>query len=182
VRERWEQLRALYDGLAPRERLAVAGVGAALACLLVYAAAVSPFLRFQARAHERAATASQNLGAVTELRKRYDEVNGRLAIVEQGIRQAPRGNIFTTLESLAQQSAVKVESMEPQTTPASDSYRETRVELTLKGVTLAQMVTYLQRIEAAPQMLSIKSLRIKSRPDKPELLDVSFSVSSFEPV
>jgi hypothetical protein len=30
-------------------------------------------------------------------------------------------------------------------------------------------------------VLSIKSLRIRSRKDKPELLDVTFTVSSFEP-
>ena len=30
-------------------------------------------------------------------------------------------------------------------------------------------------------MLSIKSLRIRTRADKPELLDVTFTVSSFEP-
>jgi hypothetical protein len=31
-------------------------------------------------------------------------------------------------------------------------------------------------------MLSIKSLRIRTRPEKPDLLDVSFTVSSFEPL
>jgi hypothetical protein len=31
-------------------------------------------------------------------------------------------------------------------------------------------------------MLSIKTLRIKNRPDKSKLLDVTFSVSSFTPL
>jgi hypothetical protein len=44
------------------------------------------------------------------------------------------------------------------------------------------MVTYLQRIESAPQLLSIKSLRIRTRSDKPDLLDVNFTVSSFEAI
>jgi type II secretory pathway component PulM len=71
--------------------------------------------------------------------------------------------------------------MEPRTTPASDAYRETKVQVGLKGVTLAQLVNYLHRIDSAEQVLSIKSLRIRTRKDKPELLDVTFTVSSFEP-
>jgi hypothetical protein len=43
-------------------------------------------------------------------------------------------------------------------------------------------VTYLHQIETAPQVLSVKSLRIRTRQDKPELLDVTFTVSSFEPL
>ena len=103
-----------------------------------------------------------------------------MASVEQRIRSGPQGEIFTILESLARASAVTVDSMEPRTSPASDDYRETKVQVILRGVTLAQMVNYLQRIESAPQLLSIKSLRIRTRSDKPELLDVNFMVSSFE--
>jgi hypothetical protein len=42
-------------------------------------------------------------------------------------------------------------------------------------------VNYLHRIEVSPQVLSVKSLRIRTRSDKPEMLDVTFTVSSFEP-
>ena len=49
-------------------------------------------------------------------------------------------------------------------------------------MTLAQTVNYLHRIESAQQMFSVKSLRIRTRQDKPELLDVRFTVSSFEPL
>jgi len=108
-------------------------------------------------------------------------VQGRLVAVEERIRSGPRGEIFTTLEKLAGESAVKIDSMEPRTSPASDAYRETKVQVTLKSVTLAQLVNYLHRIDASEQVLSIKSLRIRARKDKPDLLDVTFTVSSFEP-
>ena len=115
------------------------------------------------------------------LRREYDEVHGRLATVEERIRSGPRGEIFTTLEKLASDSAVKIDSMEPRTSPASDAYRETKVQVALKSVTLAQLVNYLHRIDSSEQVLSIKSLRIRARKDKPDLLDVTFTVSSFEP-
>jgi hypothetical protein len=76
---------------------------------------------------------------------------------------------------------VKVESMEPQAAPAQDRYKETKVQVVLKQVTLAQAVSFLHGIESAPQLLSVKSLRIRTRSEqKEDLLDVTFTVSSFE--
>jgi type II secretory pathway component PulM len=175
------RLRSAYEGLSSREQMLVLAAGALLGLALLYLVVVSPIRRFAASASQRVTTAEQELELVRRLRREYDEVHGRLATVEERIRNGPRGEIFTTLEKLAADSAVKVDSMEPRTSPASDSYRETKVQVALKGVTLAQLVNYLHRIDSAEQVLSIKSLRIRSRKDKPELLDVTFTVSSFEP-
>ena len=72
--------------------------------------------------------------------------------------------------------------MEPQASPANDRYRETKVEVGLKQVSLPQTVRYLHEIEETRQVLSVKALRIRTRVDQPELLDVTFTVSSFEPL
>ena len=77
---------------------------------------------------------------------------------------------------------MKVESMEPQASPDHSKYRETKVEVGLRNVTLAQTVHYLHQIDIAPQALSVKSLRIRTRAEQPDLLDVTFTVSSFEPI
>lgn len=176
------RLRAWFDALSARERALVLAAGAVLGAALLLLGLVMPAFRAGAAATARVATAEQELAAVARLRHEYDEVQGRLSTVEQRIRSGPRGEIFTTLERLARESAVKVDSMEPRTAPASDAYRETRVQVALKGVTLAQLVNYLHRIDSSEQVLSIKSLRIRSRKDRPEMLDVTFTVSSFEPV
>src|SRR5688572_29367430 len=141
-----------------------------------------PLLSAANGAAENAETAEQQVEMVRALRVRFDEVNGRLSTVEARISGGPQGEIFTTLEQMASASAVKVDSMEPRTSPASDEYRETKVQVALKGVTLAQVVGLLSRIDGAPQMLSVKSLRIRTRADKPDLLDVTFTVSSFEKI
>ena len=71
--------------------------------------------------------------------------------------------------------------MDPQAPLTSDRYRETKVQVVLKSVTLSQTVNYLHRIESSEQLLSVKSLRLRTRAESPELLDVTFTVSSFEP-
>ena len=175
------RLRAFVAGLSSREQLLVASVGG-LALALLAILLVLQLLAFGARLDQRVATGEQQLAALARLRRDYDDVSGRLRAVEERIQKGPRGNLRTTLETLAQQANVKIESMEPQASPAHERYRETKVEVGLAQVTLSQAVTYLHQLEQTPQLLSVKALRIRSRPDKPELLDVTFTVSSFEPI
>jgi type II secretory pathway component PulM len=182
VKELWRRLVVAFEGLNRNERLLVSIAGGLLALTLVWFAGVMPLVGSARRLAEGADAAEQQVEAVRALRGRFDEVNGRLQAVEERIRGGPTGEIFTSLEQMASQSAVKIDSMEPRTSPASEQYRETKVQVSLKGVSLAQLVAFLSHIDGAPQMLSIKSLRIRTRADKPELLDVTFTVSSFEAI
>ena len=180
MKELWRRVTAAFEGLSAQERLLVSVAGGLLAVTLLWLGVAMPLLGAADGAAENADAAEQQVEMVRALRERFDEVNGRLATVEARIQGGPQGEIFTTLEQMASQAAVKIDSMEPRTSPASDEYRETKVQVALKGVTLAQLVNLLARIEDAAQMLSVKSLRIRTRPDKPDLLDVTFTVSSFE--
>lgn len=180
--EWWNRLLAAYNGLEPRERLLVSISGGLVALALLYGVVVRPLVGAAGRGEQRLVTADQQLHNMQRLRRDFDDVHGRLTDIEQRIRNGSRGNLRTILETLAGQAKVQVESMEPQASPSHPVYRETKVEVGLRNVTLAQTVNYLHQIEVAPQALSVKSLRIRTRPDQPELLDVSFTVSSFEPI
>ena len=182
MKQLFERLRAGFDNLAPRERVLASLVGVALGITVGYFGILMPLLGAGERIEQRIASAEQQLGVVKRLRREFDDVNLRLTTVEQRIQTGPRGNLRTTLESLAHEASVKIESMEPQASPADDRYRETKVEVALKEVTLPQTVNYLHRIEATEQALSVKALRIRTRADKRKLLDVTFTVSSFEPL
>jgi type II secretory pathway component PulM len=182
VKELWRRVTAAFEGLSRNERLLVSVAGGLLGVTLLWFGLAMPLLAAARNASRNAATAEQQVEMVRALRTRFDEVNGRLGAVEARIQGGPQGEIFTTLEQMASQSAVKIDSMEPRTSPASAEYRETKVQVALKGVTLAQVVGLLTRIDTAPQMLSIKSLRIRTRADKQDLLDVTFTVSSFEKI
>ena len=178
----WSRILDAFNGLEARERLLVSIVAVLALAAILYVAVIGPILRASQRGEDRLATADQQLAVMQRMRRDYDDVKGRLADVEQRIQRGARSELRTTLEALAQQASVKVESMEPQTSPAHPRYRETKVEVGLKNVTLAQTVHYLHQIDIAPQALSVKSLRIRTRAEQPDLLDVSFTVSSFEPI
>ncbi len=182
IEELLGRLRTKLQALTLRERLLIAAVGMLAALSVFYFALVAPVIGASRDAYARVAAAEQELEVTRRLRGEYLRSSQALAGIEQRIQQGPSSNLLTTLESLARNSSVKVESMEPQTAGSSDRYRETRVQLVLKGVTLSQTVSYLQQIEGSQQPLSIRNLRLRTRTDNPELLDVTFTVSSFEAV
>ncbi len=179
MRNLFRRIAAGFGNLSGRERVLVSVSVALLLLAILYVGVVLPVLGAGDRSEQRLEAAQQQLEAMKRLRRDYDDVAQRLATVEQRIGRGSRGSLRTTLESLAPPT-VKVESMEPQASPANDQYRETKVEVGLKNVTLAQAVAYLHQIETAPQVLSVKSLRMRTRADKPDLMDVTFTVSAFE--
>ena len=177
-----ERLRNAWDNLSPREQILVGAAGGMLAVTLVAFVFVMPFFALADRVSSRVENAQQQIVAMARLQREYAEIIGRLSGVEQRIRnQGGQQNIRTLLDNLAQSSAVRIASMEERQASKDDHYVETKVEVSLRNVSLSQTIKYLHNIETSPQQLSVKSLRIKGRGDQNQLLDVTFSVSSFEP-
>ena len=179
------RLQTAWDDLSERERVLVGTAGGLLLVALLWFAALAPILDLASSATSGVAAAESDLVAMKRLRREYDEVSARLGSVERRIQAKGQGrNILTLLESLAATSGVQVESLDPRQGASNDRYRETKVEVQLKGVTLGQLVDYLHNIESSAQLLSVKSLRVKTRSDATQnaLLDVTFAVSSFEPL
>jgi len=180
MKEFLNRLTAAFGNLAARERMLVLSAGVLMLITLVYFAVIVPVAAIGDRASDRLDSAETNYEVMKRLRADYDDVQRRLASVEGRIRRGARSNLRTVLENMAQQSQVTIESMEPQASPSIPPYRETKVEVGLKGVTLPQTVSYLHAIETSKDLLTVKNLRIRSRSDQPQLLDVTFTVSSFE--
>jgi type II secretory pathway component PulM len=183
------RIQALWDGLAPRERILVGAAGGALALVILLFGIVVPIRGAVEHARERAADAERQLVLMQRMKREWDDLNTRLQSVEGRIQSGGEGqNLLTLLESLAARAGVKPTSMEKRQSGESAQYEETKVEVSLKNVTLQQAVNYLASIETAEQPLSVKSLRIKRRTGinaeggSADLIDVTFSVSGFKPL
>ena len=184
------RIKVLWDGLGPRERVLVGIAGGGLAILILVFGVVMPVMGATENASSKAENAERQLAMMQRMRREWDGLHGRLDVVETQIEGSrDRQNLLTLLESLAARAGVKPTSMEKRQSGESDQYEETKVEVSLKSISLQQAVNYLASIESADQPLSVKSLRIKRRPGrakKPgqksaDLIDVTFSVSSFKP-
>ena len=179
------RLQSTWADLSQREQVLVGAAGGLGLLALLWFGVLSPLMGVASSASSGVGDAEQQLQAMKRLRREYDDVQGRLASIEKRIRaKGQNSNILTLLEALAATSGVKVESMDQRQAANNELYKETKVEVELKGVTLTQTVDYLHNIESSQQLLSVKSLRLKTRNEKvaPSLMDVTFAVSSFEPL
>ena len=190
------RIQVLWDGLAPRERVLVGAAGAAFAFAVLVLGVILPIRGAVESAKQGAQDAEQQLIQMQRMKREWDDLHTRLAAVESRIQNGgEEQNLLTLLESLAVRAGVKPTSMEKRQSGESARYEETKVEVSLKNVTLQQAVNYLASIETAAQPLSVKSLRIKRRVGagagaggaggaggSADLIDVTFSVSGFKPL
>jgi type II secretory pathway component PulM len=184
------RVRVLWNGLAPRERVLVGISGSAVAVMILFFGIVVPVMAATENARSSAEIAERQLAMMQRMRRDWDGLHQRLSTVENEITASrDRQNLLTLLESLAARAGVKPTSMEKRQSGKSERYEETKVEVSLKSISLQQAVQYLASIESAARPLSVKSLRIKRRPGRatsteknpPDLIDVTFSVSAFKP-
>ncbi len=181
--EALDKVRTAFANLSSRER-AYVGAAVGLALLLVVYLVVDSTSSGGDEAQVRAERAGAQVEVVSRLMAELNEVQGRLVHVEERIAKQGRNlSIRAELEQLAKDSLVSLDAIDPQPSPSGEKYRETKVQVSLKSVTLNQVVKYLHAIESAEKMmLSVKNLRINARSDTSSLLDVRFTVSTFEPV
>lgn len=184
------RVRVLWNGLAPRERVLAGIAGSAVAVMILFFGIVVPVMAATENARSSAEIAERQLAMMQRMRRDWDGLHQRLSTVESEITASrDTQNLLTLLESLAVRAGVKPTSMEKRQSGKSERYEETKVEVSLKSISLQQAVQYLASIESAARPLSVKSLRIKRRPGRatstqknpPDLIDVTFSVSAFKP-
>jgi hypothetical protein len=178
-------LRAYLQGRSPRERWLLVAAGCVIALLLVYMVAIAPL---SARSRASAGSTTELEGQVTralQLASEMRGLQGELADVEARIQPGAKTNLIAVLSTLAADAKIsqeQLESIEPKQPSTNAQYPETRAEVRLKGTSLEQAVSFLYRIETSQSHLIVRSLKMRARGDASgtPVLDVSFSVSSFE--
>jgi general secretion pathway protein M len=168
--------------LGRREKLVIIAGGVAVVLLLFYRFGLSPAIERMRMLDRLVAIKERDLHQMKTLRETYlaqkrlmEEVNRSLAQRGQDFA------IFSFLEDLANKTGIKnnIMYMKPAITTPGELFRESSVEMRLEGIALQQLTRYLYDIERAPQLLRVRRMHIKPRPANPDLLDVTFQVSTF---
>jgi general secretion pathway protein M len=168
--------------LGGREKLAIIVGGVAVALLLFYRFGLSPTLERLRMLDRLIAIKERELHEMKTLRETYLAQNRVMAEVKQSLTQRDKDfAIFSFLEDLANKTGIKnnIKSMTPALSTPGELFRESSVEMRLEGIALQQLSRYLYDIERAPQLLRVRRMHIKPRPADPDLLDVTFQVSTF---
>jgi general secretion pathway protein M len=168
--------------LGGRDKLVIIAGGVAVALLLLYRLGLSPALERLRTLDRLVATKERELHQMKTFQDTYVAQKHLMEEVNRSLAQ--RGQdfaIFSFLEDLASKAGMKdnIIYMKPALTTPGELFRESSVEMRLEGIALPQLTRYLYDIERAPQLLRVRRMHIKPRPANPDLLDVTFQVSTF---
>jgi general secretion pathway protein M len=168
--------------LGRREQLLIIAGGVAVVLLLFYRLVLSPALERLHTLDRLVAVKERELHQMKTLQETYIGQKRLMEDVSRSLAQrGPDFAIFSFLEDLANKTGIKdnIKSMTPALTTPGELFRESSVEMRLEGIALQQLTRYLYDIEQAPQLLRVRRMHIKPRPANPDLLDVTFQVSTF---
>ena len=127
-------------------------------------------------------TKEQDLETFTELRKIYEHNHVRLEDIKSKLgQQDDTFSLVAYIEQMTISHKVNhtIAVLRPQNAAPVDGYQETSVELSLKKITLGQIISFLQALESSTYFIHVKQFSMKSLFSNPSLLDVHLIISSY---
>lgn len=175
VRERIQRIAA-----SERDRKAVGYASLGAAVLILYL--IFQFFSSGTGRLEKKAQALQiELKKLDSLRNEYIQSKGRIEELSKSIKTGDE-SLISVVEKILVESRVDRGnfSIKSRTSTSGDLYDETSVDVDLKKIPLDRMVDVLYKIQTTTAFLKVSKLRPQTRFDNPDLMDVSFRVSTFK--
>jgi general secretion pathway protein M len=165
--------------LNPRERVLVILGALIVVGTLCYLGLVEPYRHGLQRLDRLIDTRRTQLTDMRRLQQEYQQLQARLAAGRQQAAQQHDFALLSFLEATAGRLAgrEKLVAMRPQVPAVQNGYREERVEIKLEKLRLAELVRLLHALETAAAPLHVTTLRVTTRFDDRNRLDVSALIS-----
>ncbi len=173
----------LLRRLTGRERAALIIVIPLFIAALIYTLIIVPVWEQKTRFNSMAQRKKVELVTFRELASRFQDLENSMSGMETNIKKRT-GNfsILGMLEREARELGIqdRIASMKPMNSQLDQRIRESSVEIRFEKLDLVRTVEFLKKIEGSKDLVVIKRLRIKSRFDDPQFLDVTLLASTLE--
>jgi general secretion pathway protein M len=179
LNDRLQALRDWWERLSQRERAMVGALGVTfvLVVTLVVGFLITDGL---ATLDERNAAMRQALRDLDTHRESYLKMRAKTQQIEARLGATPM-QLGTYLEAAAKEAGLTIgDSSDRQSVPAGKNFVERGVDMHLRAVTLDQLVKFMKAVETGRNLVVITGLRITTRDDKHEQVDVDLSVSTYQ--
>ncbi len=167
--------------LSRRERNVLIGAAAFLLVLGLYLLVDSSVQRYHLL-EKKIVTKKAEIRQISRLRAEYLEAHRQLANIKKQLDRGKKGfSILSFIEDLAKKENMRenIGSVKPKKMPLNDAYEEHLVEIHMENVSLPDLVDFIYRIEHSGHLLKVKRLRIKTRYDNRDLLNVTLQVTTY---
>jgi len=167
-----------------REKIIVYAAAAFLGLFIIVQFGIFPLVEKRSRLMRGVEVKTAVLDQITALRAEYENMRtrGDLALGRYESR-SPDFTLFAFMDQLAGETRIKehIAYMKPAKTEQKDSpYKISQVEMKLQDITLKQLTTYLYRIEASDQMVSVKRMSITKKGKNEKSVDWVLQVETLE--
>ncbi|TNF46941.1 hypothetical protein EP232_04050 [bacterium] len=172
-----------FHRLTARERMSVLLGGFFVLSLLLYALVLAPALEKRDRWISMAERKKQELSRFEDLSTRYRNLEWTIEAMERELGSRQGGfSLLAQLEAGARRLGLQdnIASMKPFKSQLDSGIEESSVEIRLEKLDLGGLVKFLQEVEGDKGLVRTRRLRIKSRFDDPQLLDVTMLISTLE--
>ena len=168
--------------ITKRERRTLAVAAVLLVVLIVYLGVDAAVQHYQEMG-QKIELKKQDLVKISHLRDEYVETHRQVQEIRSRLDKKQKDfSLLSFIEDLANREGIreKIGSVKPKKIPLNEEYDESSVEIQMDNVTLPKFVDFAYKIEHSGHLLKVKRLRIKTRYDDPNLLNVTLQVSTYE--
>jgi type II secretory pathway component PulM len=173
----------LIRRLSLRERVLVLCAVLFIGGSLIYGLVVNPLISSQRKYQALAARQRENLDRFRELAVQYRETEASLASLEKAVSgRRSETSLLAAMEGEARKLGLadRITSMKPFSNELDSGMVESSVEVKIEKIDLKELTEFLKTVEKNDLMAKISRLRVKSRFDDRQILDVTVLITALE--
>jgi len=160
--------------------------GLVLAALLFFLVVISPALSKQDLLAKSIAKRRQDLVKISEIKGNWQRFQRDRGDVQEMIKGRGSFTLLSYLEAVTREIGIdqRIQYIKPVTFPEGEGkLRPEGIEISLDGINVEQLVSFLHRIEYSGKLLHVKRIKIlRASKEKTSLLKVTLQVNTYNPV
>jgi general secretion pathway protein M len=127
---------------------------------------------------------NSDLGKIENLRMQLEESNRQISQLTSSFKSGDEALISVVEDVLVNEQidrgSFSIKDSNTSAPAIDDLYKEKSVDVEIRKIPLNKIVDLLYKVQVGRSLLKVSNLRIRTRFDNPDLIDVNFRISSFE--
>lgn len=171
-----------WNRMAKREKLMVMGLAAVVCSLLLFNFLFSPLLEKRQRLQASLVKKEQQLVEIRKLQQEYQSLSHQSGDIQERLAQRPKTfTLFSFIEQQAAAAKIKqqISYLKPSEVEGEGPLHESRVDMKLQRITLADLVNFLKGVESTKDVVFINRISIQEHGKDAGYLNTVIQIITF---
>lgn len=177
-----DRIRALINGMAPREQALVAFTAAVVLLVIGWFLQGAMDDAKSKLTRQIAATAQAQI-QVDALMAEFTSLDAMVTELDTKLEAGRDFQPLTWIESVGNEMAIteKIRSVNERGVENTDYYSAAKINIRIDDLSLAQVTDFVYRLESAPQAVRIDEFRVKTDRKDRNILDLTMEIAVLKP-